>query len=143
MSVLQECPQCRLRQKTKNKRCKCGADLDKAKRSKKVRYWVAFRLPDGTQRQESLQSIADVDPYSIEDARAVDSKRQYEEDYSIVPLGRFSTKTEGGNVPFDSILPGYYKQYTINTLAKYVRCTEEAIEDDHYNRRGQISGNWN
>jgi integrase len=76
MSILQECPQCRLRQKTGNKQCKCGANLDKAKRSKKIRYWVAFRLPDGTQRQEPLSAIADVDPCSIEDARAVNAKRQ-------------------------------------------------------------------
>ena len=116
MSVLQECPQCRLRQKTKNKRCKCGADLDKAKRSKKVRYWVAFRLPDGTQRQESLQSIADVDPYSIEDAKAVNAKRQVQRKerdvFNMLPAASLS---------FDELTQWYLDLESVKALSSYVR----------------------
>ena len=47
MAILIECPSCRNKQAAKNKVCKCGADLDKAKRSKKVRYWISFRIPIG------------------------------------------------------------------------------------------------
>jgi integrase len=116
MSVLQECPQCRMRQKTGNKRCRCGADLDKAKKSKKVRYWVAFRLPDGTQRQESLQNIADVDPYSIGDARAVNSKRQVQRKerdvFNMLPAASLS---------FDELTRWYLDLESVKALSSYAR----------------------
>lgn len=62
MSILAECPFCHKRQSAKNKRCKCGEDMDKLKRSKKVKYWITYRMPNGKQRRESVG-------YSIEEAR--------------------------------------------------------------------------
>ena len=47
MAILAECPFCRNKQAAKNKVCKCGADLDKAKRSKKIKYWISYRIPIG------------------------------------------------------------------------------------------------
>jgi len=69
MSVLAECPYCRKKQSAKNRLCKCGADLVKLKRSKKVKYWISYRLPDGKQKRESVS-------YSIEEARDADGKRR-------------------------------------------------------------------
>ena len=69
MAILAECPLCHRKQSVKNKLCKCGADLVKAKRSKKVRYWINFRMPDGKQRREAVG-------YSIEKARDADGKRR-------------------------------------------------------------------
>jgi hypothetical protein len=106
-----------LRQKAGNKRCKCGADLDKAKRSRKVRFWVAFRLPDGTQRQESLQNIADVDPYSIEDARAVDSKRQVQRKEKV-PI--FEMRPES-KITFLKLAEWYLALESVKSLASYKR----------------------
>ena len=41
MSILAECPICKRKQSAKNKVCvKCDNDLDKAKKSKKVRFWA-------------------------------------------------------------------------------------------------------
>ena len=59
MSILSECPGCRQKQSNKNKFCpKCGTDLDKAKRSGRVRYWIDYRLPGGKQRRSwSVMSI--------------------------------------------------------------------------------------
>lgn len=128
MSVLQECPQCRQRQKIKNKRCKCGADLDKAKRSRKVRFWVAFRLPDGTQRQESLQNIADVDPYSIEDARAVDSKRQVQRKEKV-PI--FEMRPES-KITFLKLAEWYLALESVKSLASYKRIE---IMLNHFNEK--------
>jgi integrase len=48
--------------------------MDSAKQSKRVRYWIRYRLPDGKQKTELVKG-EDVSPYSIEDARAVHSKR--------------------------------------------------------------------
>jgi integrase len=83
MAIFAECPRCHKKQATKNKTCDCGENLDKAKKSKRVRYWVYYRVPDGKdkhgniryrQRKEAVAGER-VDPYSIEDARAVLSKR--------------------------------------------------------------------
>ena len=70
MSVLAECAFCYRKQSVKNKRCmKCGEDLDKQKRSRKVRFWIDYRLPAGKQRRESVG-------YSIKDAQDADGKRR-------------------------------------------------------------------
>ena len=59
----------------KNKACKCGEDRDKAKKSKRVKYWISYRLPNGKQRRESVDSFDDLNGYSIEDTRKAESKR--------------------------------------------------------------------
>ena len=69
MSILAECPFCKRKQSVKNKLCKCGENLDKLKRSRKVKYWIDFRLPGGKQRREPVG-------YSITEARDADSKRR-------------------------------------------------------------------
>ena len=69
MAILAECPTCHNKQSAKNKLCKCGEDLDRAKRSKKVRFWINYRLPGGQQRREAVG-------YSIEEARDADGKRR-------------------------------------------------------------------
>jgi hypothetical protein len=40
MAILAECPICHRKQATKNKVCKCSENLDKAKKSKRVKYWI-------------------------------------------------------------------------------------------------------
>ena len=74
MAIMAECPHCHQKQAVKNKQCKCGADLVQLKRSKKARYWISYRLPGGKQKREAVTG-EDVDPYSIEDARKMHSKR--------------------------------------------------------------------
>ena len=76
MAILAECPLCRKKQSLRNKRCKCGKDLDQAKRSKSVKYWISYRLPDGKQRRESVDAMEGLNGYSIEDARDAISKRR-------------------------------------------------------------------
>ncbi len=67
---------CHKKQKVKNKLCTCGADLDKAKRAKKVRYWINYTMPDGKQRREPVAAAGDPAAYSIEEARAAEGKRK-------------------------------------------------------------------
>ena len=68
MAILAECPRCHNKQSISNKKCKCGNDLDKAKKAQRVKYWLQYRLPNGKQRKESLKKLG-LNPYSIEDAR--------------------------------------------------------------------------
>jgi integrase len=69
MSILAECPFCKRKQSIKNKLCKCGEDLDRLKRSRKVRYWINYRIPGGKQRRELVG-------YSITEARDAEGKRR-------------------------------------------------------------------
>ncbi|MDD3582132.1 MAG: site-specific integrase [Desulfobacca sp.] len=69
MAILAECPWCHKKQSIRNRTCTCGNDLMAAKRTKKVRYWVSYRLPGGKQRREPVS-------FSIEEARAAEGKRK-------------------------------------------------------------------
>jgi len=76
MGILAECPYCHRKQANKNKLCRsCGENLDNAKSSKKVKYWINYRLPNGKQKRESVGSFVDLNGYSIEDARIANAKR--------------------------------------------------------------------
>jgi integrase len=69
MAIMAQCPICRRKQSNKNKKCKeCGEDLDKAKRSGRVAYWITYRL-NYKQRWEFVG-------FSIDTARASDGKRK-------------------------------------------------------------------
>jgi hypothetical protein len=77
MAILAECPRCHTKQSAKNKKrtaSGCGQNLDTAKQSRRVKYWIRYRLPDGKQKTELVKG-EDVSSYSIEDARAVHSKK--------------------------------------------------------------------
>lgn len=52
MNILAECPICKRKQSLRNKKCRCGENLDKAKKSKRVNYWVSYRMPNMKQRRE-------------------------------------------------------------------------------------------
>ena len=69
MAILAECPICRKMQTIKNRKCKCGEDLVKAKKSNRINYYVDYRLHNGRQRRELVGK-------SIEDARAVDGEKK-------------------------------------------------------------------
>jgi integrase len=79
MAVLAECPFCHRRQSVRAKRCKslkgkgCGADMEAARKARKIKYWIAFRLPGGKQK---FQKLTGEKANSIEYARDADSKRK-------------------------------------------------------------------
>lgn len=75
MAILVQCPFCRRKQSTNNKKCKCGEDLDKLKRSKRVRYWINYRMPGGKQRREPVGTFEGLNAFSITDAKEALSKR--------------------------------------------------------------------
>jgi integrase len=68
MAIKAECPLCHRKQAVKNKVCKCGQRMDNAKRSKKVKYHIVYRLPNGKQKQEFAG-------FSITEAKAAEGKR--------------------------------------------------------------------
>jgi integrase len=69
MAILQECPICHRKQNASNRLCDCGENMVTAKKSKRVRFWINYRLPGGKQKREAVG-------FSIEDARAAEGKRR-------------------------------------------------------------------
>lgn len=115
MAILAECPVCHRKQATKNKKCKCGQDMDKAKKGKeKVRYWISYRLKDGKQRRESVDAFDDLDGYSITDAKIADSKRKVQKTEK-----RFLEMVQGYDLTFDDLFTWYLELPKVKKLRSY------------------------
>lgn len=113
MAILAECPRCRRKQAGKNRLCKCGEDLLQAKKSKRVRYWLSYRLPDGTQRRE-LASGEDVDPHSIKDAQAAHAKRETQRKEK-----RFFDMLPEANMTFEGLTEWYLGLEKVRALKSF------------------------
>ena len=109
MAILAECPLCRQKQSNKNKRCTCGQDLDKAKRSQRVRYWISYRLPGGKQRREPVS-------FSLEEARDAEGKRRSQKREKRI----FDMLPES-KITFNELTKWYLKQTAVKKLASYDR----------------------
>jgi integrase len=68
MAILQECPACHKKQAVANKRCSCGWNLDRAKKSRQVKYWLSYYIGKRKRRE--------VAGYSIDEARDADAKKK-------------------------------------------------------------------
>ena len=109
MAILAECPMCHNKQATKNRLCSCGEDLVKAKRSKKIKYWIQYRLPGRKQRKEFVS-------YSIEEARDADGKRRSQKRenriFDMLPEAKMS---------FFELAEWYLDLKSVKKLASYNR----------------------
>tara|TARA_R100001594_G_scaffold83943_2_gene118477 strand:+ start:998 stop:1906 length:909 start_codon:yes stop_codon:yes gene_type:complete len=79
------------------------------------------------------------DRYENEHAEIFDtesSDRAFEEEVLIVGFGNASAKTEGQGVQYDSASEGFTARYTHETVALAFALTEEAVEDNLYDRLG-------
>lgn len=117
MAILAECPLCHLKQKTSNKRCKCGENLDTAKRSQRVRYWIAVRDQKGRQVKKAVGSFPDLNPFSIKDAKeanglVVSQKREGRALFNLAP---------GGNVTFSDLIKWYQDLDDLKKLKSFDR----------------------
>ena len=109
MSILAECPHCHEKQSISNKKCKCGLNLDSAKRSQKVKYWIKFRLPGGRQRKEMVGT-------SIEEARDADGKRRGQK-----REGRIFDMLPESRITFSELTSWYLELSQIKKLSSYRR----------------------
>jgi hypothetical protein len=64
------------------------------------------------------------------------SDRAFEEEVMIVGFGNASVKAEGSGVSFDNASEGYTSRYNHETVALAFALTEEAVEDNLYDRLG-------
>lgn len=109
MAVLAECPICHKKQCLRNKKCKCGEDLERAKRSQRVKYWICYRLPGGKQRREAIG-------YSIEEARDAEGKRRGQKRENRIFDIRPETK-----MTFRELTEWYLGLEKVKTLPSYWR----------------------
>lgn len=109
MAILAECPICHRKQSTKNKVCKCGESLDKAKRGKRVNYWISYRLPGGKQRREVVGK-------SIEKARDAIGKRRGQK-----REGRIFDMLPESKMTFSELAEWYLNLKSVKKLASYER----------------------
>lgn len=105
MTIFAECPTCRRKQSAKNKRCNCGENLDKAKKSERVQYWLDYYLPNGKRKRELVGK-------SIEDAQAAEGNklRQKKENrfFDILPESKMT---------FSELATWYFKLEKVKALA--------------------------
>ena len=118
MAILSQCPICRKKQAVKNKLCSCGTDLDRAKGSRKVKYWIDYRLPGGKHCRKPLSSFEECDPYSIEDARTVEG--QYKVAKKENRLEIFEPKPES-KMTFAELTDWYLGLEKVKALSSYWR----------------------
>jgi integrase len=124
MAILAECPFCHRKQATKNRICLgkdskgniCGADLVKAKKNQKVRYWIHYRL-NGAQHWEPVAPAADPKAYSIEEARAAEGKRKAQKEENPGILERMP----GEKKTFNQLSEWYLNQKITQKLTSYAR----------------------
>jgi len=79
------------------------------------------------------------DRYENEHAEIFDtesSDRAFEEEVLIVGFGNAEVKTEGQGVDYDTASEGFTARYTHETVALAFALTEEAVEDNLYDRLG-------
>jgi integrase len=110
MAILGECPICRKKQRIKNKICKCGENLDKAKRSSRIKFYISYRLSGGKQRMEVVG-------YSIEDARAAEGKRKAQKKENPKVLEILSDN----RTTFSKLAEWYLNLESVKKLATYER----------------------
>ena len=111
MAILAECPQCHKKQAARNKKCStCDGDLDKAKKSGRVKYWIDYRLPNGKQKREGTWA-------SYDDAREALSKRtvQKREEPEV-----FDAKAEG-RTTFNQLTDWYFDLERVKALSSFWR----------------------
>jgi integrase len=114
MGILAECSDCRRKQSVKNKKCKCGENLVKLKKAKKVRYWIDYPLPNGKVRRESVGSFEDLNPYSITDARTALAKRTVQKREK-----RILEMLPGTDLIFDELTEWYLDLPDVKKLRSY------------------------
>jgi integrase len=116
MAILVRCPNtgCKKYQSAKNKRCKCGEDLDAAKRAKKIRYSIAYRDPNGKQKKKSLNKLG-LNPYSIKDAQDANAKIKVEKREN----NKFFDLPPDTELTFKQLSKWYLKQEPVKELASF------------------------
>jgi integrase len=110
MAILAECPRCRRKQGRDNDSClSCGYDLERAKRSQNVRYWISYYLPGSKKQRRELVGN------SIKEARQAEGKRMGQKKEN-----RFSwDMMAGADTTFQELTDWYLNLEKVKKLSSY------------------------
>ena len=112
MGILAQCPICNTKQSTRNKVCrKCAENLDKAKKARKVKYWINYRFPGGKQRRE-------FSGYSISEAQDALGKKMGQK-----REGRLFDIRDDAKLTFSELTEWYLNLKTIRNKAYFKTLT--------------------
>ena len=119
MAVLQECPICNHKQSIKNKKCRCGQNLDTVKKQGKTRYWIQYRIPNGHtvkegKRVAKYKQRKEFVGTSLEDAKAADGKRKTQK-----KEGRIFDMVPESKTTFNELTEWYLSLTSIQQLNYY------------------------
>ena len=127
MAKLSECPLCHFKQSSQNKICKCGCDLQKAKKNKKVRYWYDYRL-DGKQIREFVgETSGEADngieqiKYDNNQIRSADRRatfKQLSEWYLNLETVKKLKSYKDIKIVIDLLVETYFKNVKVNELTR-------------------------
>jgi integrase len=109
MAILAECPACHRKQGLRNKKCKkCSENLDKAKKSGSLRYYIRYKL-EKKQRMEFVGT-------SFDEARAAEGKRLGQK-----KEGRIFDMLPDAKLTFAEIAEWYLNLSTVQQLVSLPR----------------------
>lgn len=106
MAVLQKCPRCQKIQSLRHRGCECGENLEKARKSKRVDYWLDFRV--GGKHKRVLIGK------SLDEARDADGKRRVAR-----REGRIFDIKRDGDLTFDDLAKWYLSLASIQQRRYY------------------------
>lgn len=104
MSIFLKCNICNRQNNLKAKRCKCGQDLDKAKKGKSVKYYVEYKI-NGKKKRELIGA-------SLTEAKAADGKVK-----SKKAENRILDIKSGTKITFNKLFEWFEKIPQIDELA--------------------------
>jgi len=119
MSILAECPVCHKKHSIRNKKCACGANLDKEKKNGKVKYHIVYR-DKGKQKWRGVGAFKDLDGYSLDDARAADARLVVAKRQNEIEI--FDPKPEA-KMTFNDLANWYLNLERVKGLASYPTIT--------------------
>jgi len=117
MAIIAECPVCHRKQSLKKKVCACGADLDKEKENRKVRYHIVYRT-NGKQKWRSVGSFKELDACSLEDARDAEARLRVAKRENKIEI--FDPKPES-KMTFGELSKWYLGLEKVKALSSYWR----------------------
>ena len=109
MTILAECPICHRKQANKNRTCGgCDEDLNKAKGSKRVRYWIDYRV-NGRHKREPVG-------FKLKDAQDAESKRRVQKREN-----KFFEILKDSKITFEDLTKWYLNLKSVQRLNSYSR----------------------
>lgn len=110
MSILVQCPICRIKSSVRNKKCVCGQNLDNARKQNKAVYYIKYRFPPGRTGKQITEKVGT----DYRDALAAEGKRKGQ-----VFENKILEITKDKKITFNDLMEWFIEQPSIRKLKYY------------------------